>query len=71
MTLENVDALLLPQIIANFKEYIQSKDDIEQSLVDAVILTNFNVQPDERNRKGIKLIGFDFSLNSQQAIKDL
>lgn len=39
------------------------KDDVEQSLVDAVILTNFNTQ-------GIRLIAFDFSLNHAHAIKD-
>ena len=42
---------------------MQSKDDVEQSLVDAVIITNFNSQ-------AIKLIAFDFSLNCARAIDD-
>ena len=39
-------------------------------MVDAVILTNFNVVAGESKRKGIKLIAFDFSLNCSPAIKD-
>lgn len=71
MTLENVDASVLPKIIANFKEYVLKKDDVEQSLVDAVILTNFNMPENEIGSKGIKVIAFDFSLNSVNAINDL
>jgi hypothetical protein len=48
----------LPSIVSRFKRYVQSKDELEQSLVDAVILTNFN-------SGDMRLISFDFSLNSQ------
>jgi hypothetical protein len=38
-------------------------DDVELSLVDAVLITNFNSQ-------SIQLIAFDFSLNCEKAIND-
>jgi hypothetical protein len=50
-------------MIANFTTYVQRKDDKEQSLIDAVILSNFNSDT-------IRLIAFDFSLNCDHAIQD-
>lgn len=44
---------------------------MEQSLVDAVILTNFNVPESESGKKGIRVVAFDFSLNSMNAMIDL
>ena len=50
---------------------MQRKDDIEQSLVDAVIITNFNPEMlgDAKNNS-VRLVAFDFSLNNNNAIKD-
>jgi hypothetical protein len=50
-------------MIANFTTYVQRKDDKEQSLIDAVILSNFNSDT-------IRLIAFDFSLNCDHAIQE-
>lgn len=68
MTLNKLDPNQLPLIIRNFKEYVQRKDDIEQSLVDAVIITNFN--PEMREGNNLRLVAFDFSLNNDKAIKE-
>jgi hypothetical protein len=50
-------------MIVNFTTYVQRKDDKEQSLIDAVILSNFNSDT-------IRLTAFDFSLNCDNAIQD-
>ena len=63
VSVEDVSTAELPQLIASFKAYVQAKDDVEQSLVDAVIVTN--------QGGSLKVTAFDFSLNSQQAVKDL
>ena len=40
-------------------------------MIDAVIITNFNAKTEDgSNHQGIKLVAFDFSLNSKSSIVD-
>ena len=63
-TLKLTDASELPQIIINFKEYVQTKEDKEQSLVDGIIISSLNTPG------CITVRAFDFSLNHTESIAD-
>jgi len=54
------------QIVKNFKEYVDQKDEKQQNLVDAVVISNLN-SPDG----SITLSAFDFGLNSAASVKDV
>jgi hypothetical protein len=60
------DSKSIHQIARNFKEYVDAKDEKQQSLVDAVIISNLN-----QGSKQILISSFDFNLNSASSIKDL
>ena len=50
----------IAQIARNFKEYVDAKDEKQQSLVDALIISNLN----STDSSSYTLSSFDFNLNS-------
>eukprot|EP00347_Sterkiella_histriomuscorum_P003082 403365660 len=60
------DSAEISKIARNFKDYVEMKDEKQQSVVDAVIISNLN-----STDKTISLKSFDFNLNSQSSIKDI
>ena len=64
MSINNVQDV--SQVVRNFKEYVESKDEKQQGLVDAVLISNLNSQGNH-----IQVTSFDFNLNSQTSIKEI
>lgn len=50
----------------NFKQYVETKDEKQQGLVDALILTNYDQEPGT-----VKVTSFDFNLSSESSIKEI
>lgn len=57
----------IAKIARNFKEYVDAKDEKQQSTVDALIISNLN----STGSNLFTLSSFDFNLNSQKDIKDV
>ena len=61
------DSSEIHTIAKNFKDYVDMKDEKQQSLVDAVIISNLN----STDKSSISLSSFDFNLTSGSSIKDI